>query len=255
MRATSTAAGSPSGHTLSSVMNRSANGDARPSPLEVAELGALAGDVVDDQVEQHVVPLGEVLDVRPAAEPRLDLEVASAARTRGRPRTGTAAGRGRRETGRRAGRRAALRGPQVAAQRIRIGQQLRSRRNDAGRASRRLLPAPDPAPTRRGARRSARGPARHRSRPSGCRGTRTRPRAPHPRSRAGRRPRHGRSWPVRASAATVARQAGTPCPSVRRHRASPRAAVRATGRTGDPRSGRRGGQQRRPVDRPRRTPA
>ena len=55
IRATSAAGGSPSGQTLSSVMNRSAYGDSRPCRWKSSELRALARDVVDHQVEEHVV--------------------------------------------------------------------------------------------------------------------------------------------------------------------------------------------------------
>ena len=68
MRATSSAGGRPSGQTLSSVMNRSAYARSPAVPLEVLELLAPAADVIDHQVEEHVVVGGERADVRPGPE-------------------------------------------------------------------------------------------------------------------------------------------------------------------------------------------
>jgi hypothetical protein len=43
--------------------------------LEVAELSAPSGEVIDHEVEEHVVVFGQRADVRPAPEARIDLEV------------------------------------------------------------------------------------------------------------------------------------------------------------------------------------
>ena len=101
----------PSGQTLSSVMNRSANARLPAEPQEVLELRRPARDVIDHHVEEDVVARGDALDVGPGAERRIDLARRSSARSRGHPTTGTAAGCGRLRTGHAAGHRAALPGP------------------------------------------------------------------------------------------------------------------------------------------------
>ena len=99
--------------------------DRRPCRCEVAELGALARDVVDHQVEEHVVVRGEGADVRPGPEARVDLAIgqrreAAVARRRERRQDVHAA-----EEARQRAVQERPDGGQVAPQRVGVGQQLR----------------------------------------------------------------------------------------------------------------------------------
>ena len=112
-------------------MNRSADGDAPTAPLEVPELRALARDVVDHHVEQHVVAVRDPAHVRPRAEPRVDLAVgqwreAAVARRRERRQDVDAP----EQPVQRAVEEVAE-GREVPAQRVRIRQQLRPGRDIA----------------------------------------------------------------------------------------------------------------------------
>ena len=110
IRATSSAGGSSAGPDLVEGDEQIAVRRGAAVAQEVFELPALARDVIDHQVEQDVVMLGEPADVVPRAEARVDLVVASAARTLDRPMTETVAARARRgrrpPAGLRGGRRA-----------------------------------------------------------------------------------------------------------------------------------------------------
>ena len=97
--------------------------------LEVLELPALPGDVIDHHVEQHVMAASDVFDVRPCPEPRIELLV----RQRREPAiTGRRERRQDVHTPEQSVQRPIEEGAKsakVAAQRVRVGQQLRARRD------------------------------------------------------------------------------------------------------------------------------
>ena len=118
IRATSSAGGSPSGQTLSSVMNRSAWGDRRPRRRK-SETRARAGDVVDHHVEQHIVALGNPLDIGPRPELQVDLAVGQGAKPRS-PDDGNGGRMWTPSNRPSSGHRGATRATEVSAQRVGI---------------------------------------------------------------------------------------------------------------------------------------